>query len=86
MNEKINKLRFLIVILLLFVLWFILVSSIIDTFRISYGIINLQEVFTNVELSTNLLFLNLINAIRLEGIQIAIAGGFLLLYYSKKRR
>ena len=80
-----NKLRIVINVLLLVFLWFILVSSIIDSFRASFAIIDMQEVFTGVELSESLLFFNLNSGLRLEGIQIAIAGGFLLMYYKGKK-
>ena len=81
-----KKIQIIIIGLLLFVLWFTLISSVIDVFRISSGIVDMQEAYTGVELSTNLLFFNLTEGSRLEGIQIAIAGGFLLVYFSKKRR
>lgn len=81
-----KKTQFITICFLLAVLWFTLVSSFIDLFRISYGIIDMREVYNSIELSNSLLFFNLTQGIRLEGIQIAIAGGFLLVYFSKKRR
>ena len=80
-----NKLIIFVIVLLTFILWFTLVSSFIDIFRMSFAISNMQDIYTGVELSTNLLFFNLNNDLRLEGIQIAIAGGFLLIYFSKKK-
>ncbi len=86
MNNREKIVLNVVIVLLLIVLWFTLVGSFIDLFRASSGIADMQEVFSGVELSESLLFFNLNNSIRLEGIQIAIAGGFLLLYYSKKKR
>lgn len=83
MNQKWER---FIVVLLLVVLWFTLVSSIIDVFKISFAIIDMQDLYTSIELIYHPAFLSLANSIRLEGIQIAIAGGFLLVYFDKRRR
>ncbi len=81
-----KKIRIVIIICLLLVLWFTLVVSFIDVFRMSYAIIDLQDLSPAIDLSESLLFFNLNSGLRLEGIQIVLAGGFLLMYYSKKRK